>query len=363
MFCTPSACTPIGGGPGRHHGRVPRVKWGSSTSCGSAEGLTPREWNLEERPSQGWHTQTVLTVTVPDPDLFNRLSDLRQRVDIVPWDLLSPLPDDVAQRVSVVQIGHYWTAPERWRALSQLPRLAYVLLPSAGFEHALPLIPKGVTVCNGRGIHSGETAELAMALILAAQRELAGAFEAQREERWINPLTPSLADRRVLVIGAGSVARALVERLRPFEVEITVVARTAREGVHAIAELPALLPETDIVALAVPYSPSTHHLLDAKALAALPDHALVVNVARGRVVDTGALLTELRTGRLRAALDVTDPEPLPAGHPLWHAPNTIITAHQGGNTDATFTRVAALLRRQLEHLIADEEPENVVART
>ncbi len=114
--------------------------------------------------------------------------------------------------------------------------------------------------------------------------------------------------------------------------------------------------------LTVPGSESTHHLLDATTLAALPDGALVVNVARGSVVDTDALVAELQTGRLRAALDVTDPEPLPSDHSLWHTPKTIITAHQGGNTDATYPRVAALVRSQLEHLLAGEEPENVVAR-
>jgi phosphoglycerate dehydrogenase-like enzyme len=154
-----------------------------------------------------------------------------------------------------------------------------------------------------------------------------------------------------------------VDRLRPFEVEISVVASTARPDVHGIGELPALLPQADIVVLTVPYSASTHHLLDAERLALLPDQALVVNVARGRVVDTQALLAELNNGRLRAALDVTDPEPLPPEHPLWRAPNTIITAHQGGNSDATYPRVAALLRRQLEHLLAGEPLDNVVAHS
>jgi phosphoglycerate dehydrogenase-like enzyme len=305
----------------------------------------------------------VLTVTVPDEDLLDRLSDLSDRVELVLWDLREPLAADVAARVRVVQIGHYWSQPERWRRLAEAPHLEYVLLPSAGFDHALPLIPPGVTLCNGRGVHSAGTAELTLALVLASQRGLVAAIDAQREGRWWNPELPSLADRRVLVVGAGSVAEAIVDRLRPFEVEITQVARTARPGVHGVDELPVLLGGADVVVLAVPYSAQTHHLLDAAALAALPDGALVVNVARGRVVDTDALLAELTAGRLRAALDVTDPEPLPVGHPLWSAPNTIITAHQGGNSTATYPRVAALLRRQLEHLLAGEPVENVVART
>ena len=145
------------------------------------------------------------------------------------------------------------------------------------------------------------------------------------------------------------------------------VARTARDTpqgrVHGVDELPALVPDADVVVLTVPLDETTHHLVDAALLARMADGALLVNVARGKVVDTDALLAELRTGRLRAALDVTDPEPLPPDHPLWHAPNVLVTAHQGGNTDATFPRVAALVRRQLETLLAGGEPVNVVART
>ena len=304
----------------------------------------------------------MLTVTVPDQELLDRLSDMNNRVELVLWDLLSPLPKDVAERVRVVQIGHYWAAPERWKRLYETPNLEYVMLPSAGFEHAIPRVPPGTILCNGRGVHSTGTSELALALVLASQRGLVDALAAQRDARWYNPELSSLADRRVLVVGAGSVAQAVVDRLVPFEVEITQVARTARDGIHGIDELVPLLRDADIVVLTVPGGPDTYHLLDATALAALPDGALVVNVARGPVVDTDALLAELQSGRLRAALDVTDPEPLPGDHPLWHAQNTIITAHQGGNTDATYARVASLVRRQLEHLLAGEEPENVVAR-
>jgi phosphoglycerate dehydrogenase-like enzyme len=304
----------------------------------------------------------MLTVTVPDTDLLERLGDLRDRVELVLWDLVTPLPRDVAERVQAVQIGHYWGSPERWRRLPEVPNLRYVFLPSAGFEHALPHLPPGVTLCNGRGVHSDGTAELAVGLILASQRGLVAAIEAQREGRWHSPELGSLADRRVLVVGAGSVGEAVVERLRPFGVRLTVIGRTERPGVLGADKLLELLPNTDIVVLTVPYSPDTHHLMNAAALAALPDGALVVNVARGRVIDTAALLIELEAGRLRAALDVTDPEPLPADHPLWRAPNTIITAHQGGNSDATYPRVAALLRRQLEHLLAGEPFENVVAQ-
>jgi len=219
----------------------------------------------------------------------------------------------------------------------------------------------------------------------------------QTSQEWANTQHthrfPSLADRRVLIIGAGSVAKALVRRLAPFEVEIKVVGRTARidselaeldtfwnvsaadlvndpfaatskidPQVHAINELPELLPNTDIVVLVVPSDPSTQHLIGKAEVAALPDGALVVNVARGSVIDTDALLPELERGRLRAGLDVTDPEPLPAGHPLWSAPNTLITPHMGGNTTAADARFAVLVQRQITHLLNGEPLENPVAR-
>ena len=310
----------------------------------------------------------MLTVTIPDDGLEQRISDLqheyRDNLELVPWEMEQMLPADVASRVDVVVIGNYW-GRHNWNLLHELPNLKAVLLPSAGFEHALPHIPAGVTLCNGRGVHSAGTSELALGLILASQRGFIHAFEAQRAGRWSNPELSSLADRRVLVVGAGSLAQAIIARLQPFEVEITVVGKSAQtladgRRVHPVSELPSLLLDADIVVLAVPLDDSTLHLMDAQALALLPDGALLVNVARGKVVDTEALLAELQAGRLRAALDVTDPEPLPADHPLWHAPNTIITAHQGGHSDATYPRVAALVRRQLLHMLHGEPLENVI---
>lgn len=305
----------------------------------------------------------MLTVTVPDEEIHTRLADLADRVRLIRWDLAAPLPDEDAAAVEMVVIPHYFVRPGGFDVLHTLPNLRVVQLPSAGFEHAMPHVPPGVTVCNGRGVHSSGTAELAVTLTLAAQRGLVGSVQAMAQGRWHNPMLPSLADRKVLVVGAGSVADAVVARLLPFEVEVTVVGRTAREGVRGVDELSSLVGDADVVILTVPLDRTTHHLVDAGLLARMKDGALVVNVARGKVVDTDALLAELESGRLRAALDVTDPEPLPADHPLWRAPNVLITAHQGGNTDATYPRVAALVRRQLETLLAGGEPVNVVART
>ncbi|MCM0638453.1 2-hydroxyacid dehydrogenase [Cellulomonas wangsupingiae] len=313
----------------------------------------------------------MLTATVPDDDLLGRLADLAAAhpddLRLVRWDLSGPLDAVTAAQVDLVVVPHYFVRPGGFDVLRDLPRLRYVQLPSAGYEHARPHLPPGVVLCNGRGVHDAGTAELAVGLTLAMQRGLPRAVHAMDEGRWDNPFGPSLADRRVLVVGQGSVGRAVVARFRPFEVDLVRVARTSRDDaeghVHGVDELADLLPGADVVVLAIPLTRESYHLLDAAALARMKDGALLVNVARGKVVDTDALLRELTAGRLRAALDVTDPEPLPAGHPLWRAPNVLVTAHQGGNTDATYPRVAALVRRQLTALLAGGAPVNEVART
>lgn len=306
----------------------------------------------------------MLTVTVPDDDLLARLDDLTDRVRLVRWDMTASLPAMVAQQVDVVVVPHYFTVPGGFARLRELPRLRAVQLPSAGFEHAVPNVPMGVTLCNGRGVHSAGTSELAVALILAMQRRLPDAVRAMDECRWQPVYGPSLADRTVLLLGAGSVGEAVAARLAPFEVRLVRVGTSARGTpagpVHAVDELGDLLPDADVVVVTLPGGAATRHVVDAATLARMKDGALLVNVGRGSVVDTDALVAELATGRLRAALDVTDPEPLPADHPLWRTPNTLITPHVGGFTDATRPRIAALVRRQIEALLDGRPLENVV---
>ncbi|MFC1429993.1 2-hydroxyacid dehydrogenase [Streptacidiphilus sp. N1-3] len=258
----------------------------------------------------------------------------------------------------------YMRHPAALALLPRLPALRTVQTLTAGTDDVLPHLPPGVRVCNARGLHDASTAELAMTLILASLRGIPGFVRRQAEEFWDQTFQPALADRTVLVIGYGSIGAALEARLAPFECDVLRVARTARESahgpVHGIAELPGLLPAADVVVLLTPLTPETRHLVDADFLARLKQDALLVNVARGPVVDTAALLAELESGRLRAALDVTDPEPLPAGHPLWRAPNTLITPHVGGPSSAFLPRALRLLRSQLLRAHAGEPLANVV---
>jgi phosphoglycerate dehydrogenase-like enzyme len=311
----------------------------------------------------------TLTVTVADPDVLEALAGdaLPDGVRLVLWDMERPASDVVTpEDVDVVVVPHYRATPPVLRRLAEVPRLRVVQLPSAGYEHALPFVPPGVVVCNGRTVHDSGTAELAVALALAAQRGIGDAVRDMADAVWRPQARASLADRRVMVLGYGSIGSAVGRRLEAFEAEVVPVARTPREApeghVHGVDELAELLPGIEILVIVLPLDDGTEGLLDARLLSLLPDGALVVNVGRGKVVDTPALVAELESGRLRAALDVTDPEPLPADHPLWRTPNTIITPHIGGMSDATTPRLVALMRRQLDALAAGRDPENVVRR-
>lgn len=247
--------------------------------------------------------------------------------------------------------------------VEEMPALKVVQTQTAGFENFLPHLREGVTLCNARGVHDASTAELAVALMLATYRQLPRAVKNQERGLWpsYGGMDDSLADRTVLILGYGSIGEALERRLDGFDCEVIRVARRPREGVSPITDLPTLLPRADVVVLLVPATDETRGLVDAKFLAQLKDGAVLINVARGVIVDTEALITELTSGRIRAALDVTDPEPLPAGHPLWSAPNVLINPHRGGASTAFAPRVARLVRAQLERYAKGEPLINVVA--
>ncbi|MFN2559849.1 MAG: 2-hydroxyacid dehydrogenase [Jatrophihabitans sp.] len=297
-------------------------------------------------------------ISVPTPDAVGRLGDLPPDVEVVVWDGSGERP---AQADGIeFFVARYDAPPVAADVLAGLPRLEVVQLVSAGVEPWLDRIPENVQLCNGRGVHGASTAELALAGLLAVLRELPRFEDARRAHRWDRELTDGLAGRRVLVLGAGDIGSRIAAAARIFDAQTTLVARSARDGVHGFADLPALLPESDVVAIAIPHTPQTHRLVDAAFLAAMPDSAVLVNIARGAIVDTDALLAELQAGRLRAFLDVTDPEPLPAGHPLWAAPNLVLTPHIGGGTHGWEDRAYRLVREQVLRYLAGQPLENLV---
>ncbi|WP_031056389.1 2-hydroxyacid dehydrogenase [Streptomyces sp. NRRL F-5702] len=313
-------------------------------------------------------TATTSAVWLPFP--AEEIDGLPEGLDYRFWDGEPDYPGDPAD--CAYYVVPYMKGPEvAVRPLAKMRGVQVVQTLSAGIDHVEPglgSLPPGVRLCNAKGVHEASTAELTLALVLASLRGIPGFVHGQDAEEWRSGFYPALADKSVLIVGYGSIGSAIEDRLAPFEcARVARVARSARASargpVQALDELPALLPESDVVILSTPLNPSTRGLVDAEFLAAMPDGALLVNVARGGVVDTKALLAELESGRLRAALDVTDPEPLPAGHPLWHAPNVLITPHVGGSTSAFEPRAKRLLAAQLTRFAAREPVENVVRTT
>ena len=299
-----------------------------------------------------------ITVSLPDPALREYLTP-HPDVTVLEWDLTGEPP---APRLDIV-VQPYMGSAELLRALDQV-ETGLVQSTSIGYDGVAESLPPGRVFANAASVHETSTAELTLALILASQREFPRLLQNQQEGRWETRPTASLADRRVLIVGYGGVGKAIEDRLLPFETTVTRVAsreRTdARGHVHGIAELHALLPEHDIVIVGVPLSDATRHLIDDAFLAAMPDGALLVNVARGPVADTDALVRHTASGRIRAALDVTDPEPLPQDHPLWRTPGVIISPHVGGASSAMRPRMGMLIQRQIDLMLAGEPPVNVV---
>jgi phosphoglycerate dehydrogenase-like enzyme len=279
------------------------------------------------------------------------------------YETVVPDPDDLPASAAEVEfyVPDYQVGPGQGRILERLPRLRVVQTLTAGVDHIRGEVPDGVLLCNGRGIHNASTAELALALTLASLRGIPGFVRDQDDGTWNQGWRTSLADRTVLILGYGDIGQDIERRLLPFEVEVLRVARTARAGVQTLADLPALLPRADVVILVIPATSETRGLVDTEFLGRMRDDALLVNVGRGPLVVTDDLVAALEAGTVRAALDVTDPEPLPQGHPLWSAPNVLITPHVGGATPAMWPRAYRLVREQLERFAAGEPVENVMS--
>ncbi len=289
--------------------------------------------------------------------------------DVVELDERGTLPEaDLADAAFYVRA--YYASRRDGEIIARMPNLAVVQTLTAGVDDVLPYVPADVMLCNAAGVHDASTAELTVGLMIAMQRGLHEYRDRQHAGQWQHEFRPALADSRILIIGAGHIASAIARRLAPFEVHVDRIGRTARVddlgAVHAMSALDHLLPQADIVSLIVPLTPDTAGLVDAEFLTRMKPGALLVNTARGGVVDTDALVAALQAGRIRAALDVTDPEPLPPEHPLWQAPNCLITPHIGGDTSAFLPRAKRLVAAQyarwrdglpLEHVITSRVPQ------
>ena len=300
-------------------------------------------------------------MSVPTDTLADDLGELPDDVDVVVWPMDGPAP---RPRFDIV-VPPYMQMAKVLARLEGVPT-RLVQSQSIGYEGVEEMLPSGLTFANAATVHETSTAELAVGLAIAAQRRVDRFAVDTAAGRWEPRFAQSLADRRVLLLGYGGVGKAVAARLAPFEVELTVVASRAREEdgmpVHGVDELPLLLGRAEIVIVTLPGGEATRGIVDDAFLSSLPDDALLINVGRGSLVDTDALVDHVRRGRVRAALDVVDPEPLPTGHPLWSLPGVLITPHVGGASSSMAPRIARLVRAQVDRLRTGQEPLNVVIR-
>jgi phosphoglycerate dehydrogenase-like enzyme len=289
-------------------------------------------------------------------------AELGDPPDAFDYEVVDPtvsVPDSVVD--VEIYVPPYAVGPKVADVLPRMTSLRYVQTLTAGVDNIRAAIPEGVTLCSGRGIHDTSTAELVLTLVLASLRGVPEFVRAQDRHEWRAGWHPALADRTVLLVGYGAIGAAVEARLTPFECSVVRVARSAREGVHAISELPAVLPQADVVVVVVPLTDQTRGLVDADFLARMKPGSLLVNVARGAVVDTDALVDALREERIRAALDVVDPEPLPKDSPLWDCPGLLVSPHVGGSSSAMWPRAYRLVRDQLHRIARGEEPVNIMS--
>ena len=287
--------------------------------------------------------------------------DLGHRGDIVP----AAVPDSVAE--VEFYVPSFFPSPAAIAVLGQMRSLRVVQTLTAGVDWIRPHVPAAAVLCNARGVHDAATAEWVVAAVLAELHSFPLFSAEQAAGRWAYQETGQLAGKTVLIVGYGSIGAAVERRLAGFEVTVRRVARSPRPGpdpagrVAGLAELPGLLPGADVVVLLVPATPQSQGLAGRDFLRRMKDGALLVNAARGAVVDTAALVAEVARGRLRAALDVTDPEPLPPGHPLWSLPGVFLTPHVAGSTPVSRQRAARLVREQAEAYLRGEQLRNVIS--
>lgn len=241
----------------------------------------------------------------------------------------------------------------------KMPNLKILQMPNAGYDDAMEYVRDGMTLCNGKSIHDDSTAELAVGLTIASLRGFPDFVRNQDKSEWVHVKNKSINDRKIGIIGFGSIGTTIAKMLSGFAVEIISFTQSGRDNTIAITDLDKHLPTLDVVILILPLTNESKHLFDSKRLSLMKDGALLVNVARGLIVETNALVKELNSGRITAALDVTDPEPLPKDHPLWRAKGVLISPHVGGNTTAFESRARRLVESQL-NLLAEGKPLNNV---
>lgn len=305
------------------------------------------------------------TISFPSQDLIDAVGSFPENLKPVLWDLVND-PQTPLDEIEIA-VMPYMANPAALNNIRKAPNLKIVQTQTTGFDGLVDLIGDRANINTAAGVHAASTAEMAIGLAIASLRGFPQAVRDQQDGRWNPQQWPGLADRTVGLVGVGGIGEEIRKRLEPFEVNLLRFGSTARADEHgeilSTNELSQHAADIEVLILIVPLTDSTHHLVDAELLAQLPDGATIVNVARGPVVDTDALVKEVASGRLNVASDVFDPEPLPKDHPLWQHPNALIIPHNGGNTAAFFPRMVKLLKRQLVQWSEGDLGENVVHRS
>jgi phosphoglycerate dehydrogenase-like enzyme len=294
--------------------------------------------------------------------VWTQWSDLKVPAGVT---LLSPenFPLDTSDLSQVdFYVPVYMTGAKGLSYVSKMTNLKTLQMPNAGYEDALAHLRPGLTLCNASGVHDASTAELAVGLAIASRRGFPEFLKDQFDGAWNHRRFPALSDSKVGIIGFGSIGKEIARKLSVFDVSVTAFTQSGRDGSLTIDQLDKHLPDLDIVILILPLTDSSRHMFDAARLAKMKNGSLLINVARGPVVVTDALVAELNSRRIFAALDVTDPEPLPLGHALWSAPNLLLVPHVGGNSEAFEPRGRALVESQLALLASGKPLEHVVAQ-
>ncbi len=282
------------------------------------------------------------------PDKFKRLSPTT-----------TPIADGDFTEVTFY-VPWYMGGRDALELTKKMPKLKVLQVPNAGYDDAIEYVRPGMTLCNGKSIHDDSTAELAVGLTIASLRGFPDFVRNQDKSEWVQVKNKSINDRKIGIIGFGSIGTTIAKMLSGFAVEIIAFTQSGRDNTIAISDIDKHLPTLDVVILILPLTKESKHLFDAKRLALMKDGSLLVNVARGPIVDTDALVKELNSGRITAALDVTDPEPLPKDHLLWRAKGVLISPHVGGNTTAFERRARRLIESQLNLLAEGKHLNNII---